>query len=207
MILWNSNTEPGQPCESSSGIASGLRDGSWMKCRSMPPIGSVNWRKAVELGFPGAPVEAVAPVVEQRLEIGEARAGGPGLERRLVGKARARETLAQIGDGRIGDVKGEASLGSCRSQRAPPSSAFGVDRRRRTSSTFTRRPRSSRLSLWLSVVTATSFFPVHGFQMKQRARAPPHAFALAPEIGHDARPLLIRTCASAWPTRSGSVDS
>jgi hypothetical protein len=49
MILWNSNTEPGQPCESSSGIAFGLRDGSWMKWMSIPRTGSVNWRKPLSL--------------------------------------------------------------------------------------------------------------------------------------------------------------
>ena len=43
--LWNSNTEPGQPCEISSGIGFGPRPGSWMKCRSMPPTVAVYCRK------------------------------------------------------------------------------------------------------------------------------------------------------------------
>jgi hypothetical protein len=44
MILWNSNTEPGQPCEISSGMALRLARRLMDECRSMPPIGSVNWR-------------------------------------------------------------------------------------------------------------------------------------------------------------------
>jgi cystathionine beta-lyase/cystathionine gamma-synthase len=39
------HTEPGQPCESSSGNGRGPRPSSWMKWRSMPPSGTVNWRK------------------------------------------------------------------------------------------------------------------------------------------------------------------
>src|SRR5215831_7078971 len=46
MILWNSHTEPGQPCDSNSGIGCGPLPGTWMKCTSMPPAGAVNCGKA-----------------------------------------------------------------------------------------------------------------------------------------------------------------
>ena len=46
MSLWNSNTEPGQPCERRSGIAFELFEGWWMKCRSTPPICSLYCGKA-----------------------------------------------------------------------------------------------------------------------------------------------------------------
>lgn len=36
IILWNSNTLPGQPCESRMGMASGSDERSWMKCSSIP---------------------------------------------------------------------------------------------------------------------------------------------------------------------------
>ena len=42
MIRSNSTIEPGQPCESSSGIGDGPTPGSWMKWMSMPPTGAVN---------------------------------------------------------------------------------------------------------------------------------------------------------------------
>jgi len=77
----------------------------------MPRIGSVNWREAVELTLPGAPVEAVLPVIDERFQIREAGAGGPRFKRRLVGKARAREPLAQIGDLGVGNMQGEGFCG------------------------------------------------------------------------------------------------
>ena len=49
MILWNSHTEPGHPCEMRSGIGRGPIPGSWMKCRSMSRIGTVKWRNWLSL--------------------------------------------------------------------------------------------------------------------------------------------------------------
>ncbi len=63
--------------------------------------------EAVELGFPGAPVEACAPVVGKLLRVRHAGSGRPRLQRRLVGPARAREAVAQVGDVGVGDLEGE----------------------------------------------------------------------------------------------------
>src|SRR5688572_10124706 len=63
--------------------------------------------KAVELGFPGAPIEARTPVVGDLLRVRHAGAGRPRLERRLIGPPRARQPFAQIGDVGFGYLEGE----------------------------------------------------------------------------------------------------
>jgi hypothetical protein len=62
-------------------------------------------RQGVEPRLGGAPVEAVMPVADQLLHVSDVAAIRPGLARRLVGKARARQPLAQIGDRRIRHVQ------------------------------------------------------------------------------------------------------
>ena len=47
MTFKNSSTDPGHPCESRSGMASGLRDRTWMKWTSMPSIEVVNCGRAL----------------------------------------------------------------------------------------------------------------------------------------------------------------
>src|SRR5206468_11775333 len=61
-----------------------------------------------------APVEVVLPARHEASQILEARPGGPGIERRLVRKARAREALAQIGEQCFRNMKLEgANMGNC----------------------------------------------------------------------------------------------
>ena len=64
-------------------------------------------RKGVERCFLRPPVKPVAPVFGEFAKISDIGAIGPGLAGRLIGKARAGKTLAQIGDVGVGDVKGE----------------------------------------------------------------------------------------------------
>jgi len=91
-ILWNSHTEPGQPWESSSGSGRGPRPSSWMKWRSMPATLALNWRKRVSAA-PRARASRSGPSRgDQVLHVGEARAEGPLLARRL---GRARRTRAR----------------------------------------------------------------------------------------------------------------
>jgi hypothetical protein len=52
--------------------------------------------EGVEPGLVGAPVEALAPIVEQLAQVGDAGPGGPRGAGRLVGQPRAREALAQV---------------------------------------------------------------------------------------------------------------
>ena len=66
-------------------------------------------RKGVEPRLLRAPVEAVAPVLDQLAQVRDVGAVGPGLAGRLVGEARAREALAQVGDRVVGDVEPERS--------------------------------------------------------------------------------------------------
>ena len=46
MISMNSTTEPGQPCVTSSGRASGSGERWWMKWTSTSPICVLNWSNA-----------------------------------------------------------------------------------------------------------------------------------------------------------------
>ena len=43
MTLWNSTTEPGQPCVMTIGMASGSGERMWMKCTSMPLTSAMYW--------------------------------------------------------------------------------------------------------------------------------------------------------------------
>ena len=63
--------------------------------------------EAVELRLPRPPVEARAPVFDDVPHVGEACARGPRRQRRLVGPARARKALAQVGDGGVRNVQRE----------------------------------------------------------------------------------------------------
>src|SRR6202790_166564 len=62
-------------------------------------------RKGVEGCFLPPPVKPVAPVFRELAKIGDIGAVGPGLAGRLVGKAGADETLAQVGEVSVWDVK------------------------------------------------------------------------------------------------------
>src|SRR5207245_3684082 len=63
--------------------------------------------QAVDARFVRAPVEALLPMSHELSQMGEASPGRPGRERRLVRKARARQTLAQIGERGFGNVEFE----------------------------------------------------------------------------------------------------
>ena len=54
-----------------------------------------------------SPVVVIAPVRAELLHVGEVGAEGPGGARRLVGEARAAEPLAEICEGRLGNVDAE----------------------------------------------------------------------------------------------------
>ena len=96
-------------------------------------------RKRVEERLLRPPVEAGVPVLDKLLEVGDIGSECPRLARRLVGKARACQPLAQIDDGAVRDVqlKGSHRLGhgpgllqafgafSARTQAASNSNAIG----------------------------------------------------------------------------------
>src|SRR5262249_49476922 len=103
----NSNTEPGQPCISKSGHGFGPLPGTCRKCTSMSCSGTtLNCGKALSRAS-CAPSEARAPVVEQAAQILDIGAVGPGVAGCLIGQPRARQAFAQIGDGLVGDLRGE----------------------------------------------------------------------------------------------------
>src|SRR5216684_5236379 len=64
-------------------------------------------RKSVQRGFRGSPVKMVAPVFGEFAEIDDIGAIGPWITGRLVGEARAGETVAQIGDVGVRDTQRE----------------------------------------------------------------------------------------------------
>src|SRR6185503_1789654 len=72
-------------------------------------VGSAHGRfvvpEGVQLPLPGSPVERGIPVADELSQIREAGPGRPRLERRLVGEARAREALAQIGERGVGNLQ------------------------------------------------------------------------------------------------------
>ena len=103
----NSNTEPGQPCINSSGRGFGPLPGTCRKCRSMSSLTSLNCGYALSFASAARQSNAVAPVGDELAQIVDARPIGPGIAGRGVGKARAREPLAQVGDVGVGDVQGE----------------------------------------------------------------------------------------------------
>jgi hypothetical protein len=59
-------------------------------------------RKPVERRLVDAPVVALAPVGDQLAQVGEVRPIGPAGARDLVGEARAREALAEVGEDGVG---------------------------------------------------------------------------------------------------------
>ena len=103
----NSNTDPGQPCISSSGQGFGPLPGTCRKCTSMSCSAALNCGNALSRASCARQSNAGAPVLDQPAQVVDVRAIGPGLAGRLIGEPRARETLAQIGDRGIGDVQGE----------------------------------------------------------------------------------------------------
>src|SRR5207249_11854544 len=60
-------------------------------------------RQRVEPRLRHAPVEALAPVGDQLAQVGEVRTVGPARAGDLVGEARAREALAQVGQDGVGN--------------------------------------------------------------------------------------------------------
>ena len=66
-------------------------------------------REAVEHGLVLSPVIVVAPVRAELCHIGEVGPEGPRVARRLIREARAAEPLAEIAQGRLGDVDAERS--------------------------------------------------------------------------------------------------
>src|SRR5439155_3484590 len=64
-------------------------------------------REGVEPRLGRAPVEALTPVGDQVAQVGEVRAVGPARAGDLVGEARAREALAQVGQDGVGDGDAE----------------------------------------------------------------------------------------------------
>ena len=103
MIFVNSATEPGQPCVMTSGSGFGPLPRAWMKWMPSPPTAARNCGNAFSARLGGAPVVAVAPVGDQLAQVGEVGAVVPARAGDLVGKARAREALAQIGEHGVGD--------------------------------------------------------------------------------------------------------
>ena len=71
----------------------------------MPCSGTLNCGNALSRASCARQSNAVAPVRHQLLQVGQVGAIGPRLAGRLVGPARAREALAQIGDRRVGHVQ------------------------------------------------------------------------------------------------------
>ena len=73
----------------------------------MPPSGDLELPKAVEGRFLRAPVEAIAPVGDEVLQVGDAAAGRPGRPRRLVRPANARQPLPQVAQRLVGNMQSE----------------------------------------------------------------------------------------------------
>ena len=84
----------------------------------MPCSGTLNCGKALSRASCARQSKRVAPVRHQLLQVGEVGAVGPRLAGRLVGPARAREALAQIGDRRVGHVQLQTAW-ECGSSRSP----------------------------------------------------------------------------------------
>ena len=63
--------------------------------------------KAVEDRFLRAPVEAIAPVGDEVLQVGDAAAGRPGRPRRLVRPANARQPLPQVAQRLVRNMQSE----------------------------------------------------------------------------------------------------
>src|SRR6202158_1882807 len=64
-------------------------------------------RKGIKRGFLGAPVKIVAPILRKLPKISDVSAVVPCATGRLVGKARARETVAQVRNVGVRDMKSE----------------------------------------------------------------------------------------------------
>ena len=92
----NSNTEPGQPCISKSGVGLGPFPGTCRKCRSVVRPGYLELREGVQPRLLRAPIEGPAPIVDEAAKIVDVRPVEPRLAGRGIGKTGARETLAQV---------------------------------------------------------------------------------------------------------------
>ena len=107
-ISWrNSNTEPGQPWESSSGSGSGPRPCTCRKCTSMPDSGTENCGNAFRRASALRQSKSLPPIRPQLLEPGDLGPVGPRRARRLVREPRAGKTGAQILDRRLRHGKRE----------------------------------------------------------------------------------------------------
>jgi len=69
-------------------------------------------RERVQPRLLNAPVEPIAPVVRKLAQIVDACAVRPGLAVRLIGKASALQSLAEIGEVAVGNVIGKPRNGS-----------------------------------------------------------------------------------------------
>ena len=114
MILANSTNDPGQPWVMSSGNAFGLL---------RPAVDEVD-RQAVDRGrellepvqraLLRAPVEPVAPVRDQLLQIGDVGAVGPAVALQRLGTARVPQARLQVGEHRIRHADRERTDARCR---------------------------------------------------------------------------------------------
>ena len=109
MMSRNSNTEPGQPWSNNSGIGSGPTPCTLhMQIMQVDAVERhAKLRKGVQRGFLGPPVEIVAPVFSEAAKISDIGAIGPCLAGRLVGKASAGKTVAEVGNVGIRNTKTE----------------------------------------------------------------------------------------------------
>ena len=77
MIFVNSTNDPGQPCVMSSGSAFGCFERRWMKWIVRPSMFVVNCSNRFSDSLLRAPVEPVAPVGDELLQIGDVGPVGP----------------------------------------------------------------------------------------------------------------------------------
>jgi hypothetical protein len=87
MTSRNSTPEPGQPCVSTRGRASGSGERTCRKWTLAPSIVVVNCGELVRLGLVLAPVVAVGPVGGQLGEVAQRHPAGPAEAGQLVGPA------------------------------------------------------------------------------------------------------------------------
>jgi hypothetical protein len=102
----NSTTEPGHPCVTMSGRASGSGERTCRKWMEWPWIVVVKG-EAVQVHLGGAPVVGRTPVVGQALQVAERDSAAPADAGQLFGPARSGQAVAQIVEVGLGDVDAE----------------------------------------------------------------------------------------------------
>ncbi len=107
MMSRNSNTDPGQPCSSSSGIGVGPDAGDTEVVQVDAVQRDAELREGVEHRLLPPPVEPGAPVLHEAAQAGDVGAEFPGFAGRLIRVAGAGEALAQIGNVGVGNVQRE----------------------------------------------------------------------------------------------------